>query len=160
MKEERQAAYASEDFFSTRVFILPTLPAELLPPIVEFQPLFSKSVWENAQRLLVGAILAIGKCTVTACLRVMGKSDDQNFQNYHRVLNRARWSTLAASRVLLRLLVSTFAATAELVFGLDDTIERRRGAQIKAKGIYRDPVRSSHAHFVKASGLRWLTCCC
>lgn len=41
--------------------------------------------------------------------------------------------------------------------GLDDTIERRRGEKIKAKGIYRDPVRSSHGHFVKASGLRWLS---
>ncbi len=138
--------------------MMPILPAELLPFIVEFQPLFSKSVWKNAQTLLVGASLAIGKRTVTACLRVTGKSDDPHFQNYHRVLNRAQWSTLAASRLLLRLLVATFAPTGDLVFGLDDTIERRRGAQIKAKGIYRDPVRSSHSHFVKASGLRWLGC--
>jgi hypothetical protein len=137
---------------------MPTLPAELLPLIVEFQPLFSKSVWKNAQTLLVGAILAIGKRTVTACLRVMGKSEDKHFQNYHRVLNRAHWSALEASRLLLRLLVATFVPTGELVFGLDDTIERRRGEKIKAKGIYRDPVRSSHAHFVKASGLRWLSC--
>ena len=137
---------------------MPTLPAELLPLIVEFQPLFSKSVWKNAQVLLLGAILAIGKRTVTACLRVMGKSDDEHFQNYHRVLNRARWSALEAGRLLLRLLVAAFAPTGALIFGLDDTIERRRGAKIKAKGIYRDPVRSSHAHFVKASGLRWLSC--
>lgn len=144
--------------FSTRVFIMLTLPAELLPFIVEFQPLFSKSVWKNAQTLLIGAILAIGKRTVTACLRVTGKSDDKHFQNFHRVLNRAQWSAFEASRLLLRLLVSTFTPTGELVFGLDDTIERRRGAKIKAKGIYRDPVRSSHSHFVKASGLRWLSC--
>ncbi|MFN7949903.1 MAG: transposase [Blastocatellia bacterium] len=134
------------------------LPAELLPFIAEFQLLFSRSVWVNAQTLLTGAILAIGKRTVTACLQVRGQSDDEHFQNYHRVLNRARWSALKASRVLMRLLIATFAPTGELVFGLDDTIERRRGAKIKAKGIYRDPVRSSHAHFVKASGLRWLSC--
>jgi hypothetical protein len=133
-----------------------TLPAELLPLIVEFQPLFSKSVWENAQTLLVGAILAIGKRTVTACLRVTGKSEEMLFQNYHRVLNRARWSAIEAARVLLRMLVNAFAISGELVIGLDDTIERRRGAKIKAKGIYRDPVRSSQSHFVKASGLRWL----
>jgi hypothetical protein len=137
---------------------MPTLPAELLPLIVGLQPLFSKSVWENAQTLLVGAILAVGNRTVTACLRVMGKSNDKHFQNYHRVLNRARWPALEASRRLLRLLVTAFAPTGELVFGLDDTIERRRGARIKAKGIYRDPARSSHSHFVKASGLRWLSC--
>jgi DDE superfamily endonuclease len=135
-----------------------TLPAELLPLIVEFVPLFSKRVWEHAEILLVGAILAPGKRTVTACLRVMGLSQEKSFVNYHRVLNRARWSALAASRILLRLLIATLAPTGELVFGLDDTIERRRGDQIKAKGIYRDPVRSSHSHFVKASGLRWLCC--
>lgn len=135
-----------------------TLPVEVLPLIVEFAPLFSKPVWEHAKVLLVGAVLATGKRTVTACLRVMGKSQEVHFQNYHRVLNRARWSALAASQVLLRLLVSTFAPHGELVFGIDDTIERRRGAKIKAKGIYRDPVRSSRSHFVKASGLRWLCC--
>jgi hypothetical protein len=59
---------------------------------------------------------------------------------------------------LLRLLVTRFAPEGELVFGLDDTIERRRGENLTAKGIYRDPVRSSHAHCVKASGLRWLCC--
>ena len=137
---------------------MPTLPAELLPLIVEFAPLFSKPVWERAKTLLVGAILAIGKRTVTACLRVTGKSEEVHFQNYHRVLNRARWSALEAARVLLRMLVTTFASSGELVIGIDDTIERRRGQKIKAKGIYRDPVRSSHSHLVKASGLRWLSC--
>ena len=135
-----------------------TLPAELLPLLIEFAPLFSKPVWEHAKVLLVGALLAPGTRTVTACLRVMGLSQEQCFVNYHRVLNRARWSPLAASHILLRLLVTCFAPQGELVLGLDDTIERRRGDQINAKGIYRDPVRSSHAHFVKASGLRWLCC--
>jgi hypothetical protein len=143
---------------------MPTLPVALLPLIVEFQPFFSKSVWEPAQRLLVGAILAIGKRTVTACLRITGKSDDPHFQNYHRVLRRtqscyrASWPVLALSRVLLMLLVNSFAPEGELIFGIDDTIERRRGEKIKARGIYRAPVRSSKSHFVKASGLRWLCC--
>ena len=133
-----------------------TLPAEFINLIVAFAPLFSKPVFEHAKLLLVGSILAIGKRTVTACLRVCGKADAPHFQNYHRFLNRARWSPIAASHVLLRLLVSAFAPEGELVFGIDDTIERRRGQKIHAKGIYRDPVRSSHSHFVKASGLRWL----
>jgi hypothetical protein len=59
--------------------------------------------------------------------------------------------------VLLGLLLATFAPCGPVVLGLDDTIERRRGKRISAKGIYRDPVRSSHGHFVKASGLRWLS---
>lgn len=134
------------------------LPAELWPLLIEFAPLFSKPVWEHAKVLLVGAILATGKRTGTACLRVMGLSQEKGFVNYQRVLTRARWSPLAASQLLLRLLLRRLAPEGELVFGLDDTIERRRGDQIKAKGIYRDPVRSSQTHFVKASGLRWLCC--
>ncbi|HEX8922544.1 MAG TPA: transposase [Pyrinomonadaceae bacterium] len=133
------------------------MPCELMNLIVAFAPLFSKPVFQHVQVLLIGAILAPRKRTVTSVLRVMGKSQDEHFQNYHRVLNRARWSALAASRILLGLLVATFAPKGVLVMALDDTIERRRGEQIKALGIYRDPVRSSHSHFVKASGLRWLS---
>lgn len=136
---------------------MPTLPTEYLTLVAVFVPLFSKRIWGCAQVLLIGTIVAPGKRTVTAVLRVMGLSECRRFQNYHRVLNRAVWSSLQASRLLLKLLVATFAATGPLVVALDDTIERRRGAQIKAKGIYRDPVRSSHSHFVKASGLRWLS---
>lgn len=122
-----------------------------------FAPHFSKLIWEQARVLLLGAILAPGQRTVTAVLRIMGLSAEKQFQSYHRVLNRAVWSSWALSRTLLQQLVTTLVPTGPVVCGLDDTIERRRGAQIKAKGIYRDPVRSSHKHFVKASGLRWLS---
>lgn len=134
-----------------------TLPSEYLTLIRVFAPLFSKRVWCHIQVLIIGAILAPGKRTITAVLRIMGLSQEKHFQNYHRVLNRAVWSGLEISRLLLTLLITTFAPVGDLVIGLDDTIERRRGENIKAKGIYRDPVRSSHSHFVKASGLRWLS---
>lgn len=133
-----------------------TLPSEYLTLIATFAPVFSARVWRQVQVLLIGAILAPGKRTVTSVLQVMGLSQTQHFQNYHRVLNRAVWSSRELSRRLLMLLVTTFATVGPIIMGLDDTIERRRGAKIKAKGIYRDPVRSSHSHFVKASGLRWL----
>jgi hypothetical protein len=132
------------------------VPVTLTRLIIKFAPLFSKRVWEHAQILVAGALLAPGKRTVTAVLWVMGLSQERHFQNYHRVLNRARWSSLATARVLLELVVQSFAPTGVVVIGLDDTLERRRGEQIKAKGIYRDPVRSSRSHMVKASGLRWL----
>ena len=134
-----------------------TLPSELTSLIVGFAPLFSKPVWQHAQVLLAGAILAPGQRTVTSALRVCGLSREKHFQTYHRVLNRARWSSREASRSLLGLLIESFAPAGALVFALDDTIERRRGERIAALGIYRDPVRSSHSHFVKASGLRWLS---
>ena len=133
------------------------LPIEVDRIIQPFAALFSKRVWCQAQVLVVGAILATGKRTVTSILGVMGLTGEQHFQNYHRVLNRAAWSSLAASRVLLMMLVTIFAPCEPIIMGMDDTIERRKGAKIKAKGIYRDPVRSSHSHFVKVSGLRWLS---
>jgi hypothetical protein len=135
-----------------------SLPIAFTSAIGVFAPVFSRPVWQHVKVLMTGAVLAPGKRTVTAILRIMGRSAAPDFQTYHRVLNRAIWSPLKASRLLLRLLVAVFIPQGVVVFGLDDTIERRRGAQIKAKGIYRDPVRSSHSHVVKASGLRWLAC--
>ena len=134
------------------------LPAAIITVLRHFELVFSERVWEWAKVLLVGAILAPGKRTVTAALRVMGLSEEAQFQNYHRVLNRAKWSSYALSRILLRLLVRTFIPPdAPIVIGLDDHIERRRGKQIAAKGIYRDPLASSKSFFVKTSGLRWVS---
>jgi hypothetical protein len=57
---------------------------------------------------------------------------------------------------LLRSLVEVFVPEGPLVVGIDETLERRYGKKIRAKGIYRDPVRSTHENFVKSSGLRWV----
>jgi hypothetical protein len=134
------------------------LPTPIIRLLRHFELAFSERVWEWAKVLLVGAILAPGKRTVTAALRVMGLSNEAQFQNYHRVLNRASWSSYALSRILLRLLLQAFVpADTAVVLGLDDHIERRRGDKIAAKGIYRDAVRSSKAFFVKTSGLRWVS---
>lgn len=104
----------------------------------------------------MGAILAPGKRTVASALRVAGLQEEKRFCRYHRVLSRAVWSSKEASRMLLKALVETFVPQGPLVVGVDETLERRQGKRIEAKGIYRDPVRSSHSHFVKASGLRWV----
>ncbi len=136
---------------------MPTLRTEYITILGAFERLFSQRIWKHAKILLMGAIFSPAERTVTAALRVTGLSMDKHFENYHRVLNRAKWSSLEASHILLGLLVSAFAMRGPIIMGLDDTIERRRGDKIKAKGIYRDPVRSSHGHFVKASGLRWLS---
>ena len=135
---------------------MPTLPPAMIPVVAAFAPLFSRRVWGHAQVLLAGAILAPAQRTVAAALRAMGLAHVAQFHRYHRVLGRARWSSLAARRVLLRRLAAAFAPAGPLLVGVDETLERRRGAKIAAKGIYRDPVRSSHSHFVKASGLRWV----
>ena len=108
--------------------------------------------------LLFGAILTPGQRTVAAALRVMGRSDHLDYARYHEVLNRAVWSPRKAARILLALLLQHLdRSDGPLIFGIDETLERRRGPQIKARGIYRDAVRSSRHQLVKASGLRWVS---
>jgi len=133
-----------------------TLPPDIMSCLSAFAPAFSRRVWQHVLVLVAGAILAPGQRMVTSVLRVMDLSELRSFQRYHRVLNRDVWRSLDLSRILLRLLVLTFVPEGPLVFGIDGTIERRRGAKIKAASIYRDPVRSSHSHLVKVNGLRWL----
>ncbi len=133
------------------------LPAHLLSRLAPFADLFNKPTWANALLLLTGTLLAPGRRTVTAALRILGREEETDYATYHRVLARACWSSRAVAGRLLHMLVDAFVAPgAEVVIGLDDTIERRWGPKIKARGIYRDPVRSSKGHFVKTSGLRWL----
>jgi hypothetical protein len=124
--------------------------------LAPFAPLFSRRVWQNAQVLLMGAILAPGRRTVSSALRAMGLDQQKRFHRYHRVLSRASWSSRDVSRILLGSLVEAFVEEGPLILGIDETLERRWGKKIAAKGVYRDPVRSTHETFVKSSGLRWV----
>ncbi len=69
------------------------LPKTIIQVLRSFEGVFSQQVWQWAKMLLIGAILAPGERTVAAILRVMGLSHEQQFQKYHRVLNRAKWSS-------------------------------------------------------------------
>jgi len=122
-----------------------------------WRPCFTAPSWEHVLVLVMGALLAPGKRTVSSCLRMAGRAEAGNFASYHQILNRARWSSRAVARRLLDIVVERLVPDGPVVIGLDDTIERRWGRRIMARGIYRDPVRSSYGHFVKASGLRWLS---
>lgn len=122
-----------------------------------FAPLFSVRVWPSAQALLLGAIMAPGQRTVSSILRVLGLAGGVHFQNYHRVLNRAQWSALGTAQRLFQELIRALGPLGPLVFGIDETIERRWGRRIAARGIYRDAARSSKAVTNKTSGLRWLS---
>ncbi|HLQ90394.1 MAG TPA: transposase [Xanthobacteraceae bacterium] len=142
--------------------LLPTasdpLPPRFLSRLAGFTDLFTRPTWSNVVVLLAGVILAPGRRTVTTALRILGRDRDPDFCTFHRVLNRAAWSSRAVAGRLLLLLIAAFVPSgAPVVIGIDDTIERRWGPKISARGIYRDPVRSSKGHFVKASGLRWLS---
>jgi DDE superfamily endonuclease len=136
---------------------MPSLPAEMIVLLAPFAQLFSERVWCHAQGLVLGAVLAPGKRTGTSCLRVLGLSREQRFTNSHRVLNRAQWAALQASKILLGLIVRLLVPpSAALVLGADDTVERRSGRKIKAKGCYRDAVRSAKKHVIRCFGLKWV----
>ncbi len=134
-----------------------THPDLLAAWMAPFAGCFTRPTWANMLVLVAGALLSPGRRTVASALSSAGLRGAATFTNYHRVLNRSRWSGQAAARCLLGLLVAAFVPDGPVVVGIDETIERRWGARIKARGIYRDPVRSSRGHFVKASGLRWIS---
>jgi len=132
------------------------MPPILVTLMAVFRDFFTAPVFDHVLVLVTGAVLTPGKRTVSAVLRIMGLADAADFALYHHVLSQARWDSRAIARKLLTMILDRFLPAGPLIIGIDDTIERRWGRKIAARGIYRDPVRSSHGHFVKASGLRWL----
>jgi len=138
---------------------MPTFPSEFQCVILPYLHLFSRRVFAHVQLLVLGALLAPGKRTVTAALRIVGLGQQPGWHKYHRVLSRAKWSARTARRVLLGQVVDALLPAGPLVLGLDETLERRWGPRITARGLYGDAVRGSEAQVVKSSGLRWLSRC-
>ena len=134
-----------------------SLPNPIIQILTHFQPAFTRPTWNKALVLVVGTLLARGRRTVTVALKQMGLHDEAHFTLFHQVLNRANWSCLTLSRLLLQLLVSTFVVaggTVEIV--IDETLERRWGRKIAKRGHYRDNLQSSKEQSVSTSGLRWV----
>ncbi len=132
------------------------LRAEIMPLLESFRPVFTAPTYQKATSLVVGTILAKGRRTVTAALRVLGLAGD--WAKYHHVLNRAQWAGLAVSAILLKLLVNTFVACEAVIYmSVDETLERQWGPQIKQRGDWRDSLASSRKLNVSTSGLRWLS---
>lgn len=135
---------------------MPSIPGQLVTWLAPFASAFTRPTWHHVLVLVAGAVLTPGRRTVTAALSVMGLRETPSFASFHRVLNRNRWSPQTLARRLLGMLVAAFVPDGPVVIGIDETLERRWGRRIHARGLYRDPVRSSRDHFVKASGLRWV----
>jgi hypothetical protein len=134
----------------------------LVPPILNawlaaLRPCFNAPVWSHVLVLVAGGGTGPGQMHRHAGPAGDGVAEKPCFQRYHEVLSRARWDARAVARHLLLHVLDRLLPDGPVVIGIDDTIERRWGAKIKACGIYRDPVRSSKGHFVKTSGLRWLS---
>jgi hypothetical protein len=63
---------------------------------------------------------------------------------------------MSGAKILLGLLLSLLPASFPLLIVVDDTIERRSGKKISAKGCYRDACRSTEANVVTCFGLKWV----
>lgn len=134
-----------------------SLPPAIIPILAAFAPAFTCPTYEKVVVLVIGTILGQGRRTVTSALRVLGLQGEAGWAKYHHVLNRASWSGLVVSRLLLLLLVATFvAAGAPIAITVDETLERRWGRQIHKRGHWRDSLASSRSLNVSTSGLRWL----
>lgn len=137
---------------------MPTPSPEIIQLLLVFSVAMTAPTFAKSLVLVYGAILAPGARTVSAALRAMGLADLDTFVNYHRVLNRDCWSPWVLSRLLLQLIIRLCVPDgAALVLVIDETLERRRGRQIKYKGRFRDAVRSTPRQVVLSLGLRW--CC-
>ena len=134
---------------------MPLLPDVILSLLASFAEIFTNPTWSHAQTLLIGGILSTGKRTVTSALRAMGLENEANFSKYHRVLNAARWDTWQMSKILLGLLLLLVPSELPILIAMDETLERRKGKQIKAKGCYRDACRSTTSIVIQCYGLKW-----
>ena len=132
-----------------------SLSRNIISVLLPFSVLFSKPSWKKALTLLLGTLLCTGKRTVCSALRAMGLGSESGFSKYHHLLNRSQWSSLKAAKILFFMLIAFVPDNLPLVLLVDETLERRRGKKIKAKGYYRDAVRSSQSQTVKAMGLKW-----
>ena len=134
---------------------MPTLPTEIITLMSAFASVFTTRTWSHINTLLTGAILCRGPRRITSVLRVMGLSHLSNFGTYHRVLNRAKWNSVQLSQILFGLLITLLPESWSILIAADETLERRKGKKITAKGCYRDAVRSSQSTVVKCFGLKW-----
>ena len=128
---------------------MPTLPEVIVTLLLPFEHPFDPRTWRKAQLLVDGAILSPGKRTVSSALNILGVGQQGDFAIYHHVLSRARWSPLQPSRVLMLLVAGRLGPSRKpLVFGIDETVERRWGRKIAAKVRYRDSVRLQETNMV------------
>lgn len=136
---------------------MPSPSPEIIQLLSVFSVAFTAPTFAKVLVLIIGTILTPGRRTVTAALRMMGLGNDKHFSNYHRVLNRDCWSPWVVSKILLNLIILFFLpAGAPLTLAIDETLERRRGKQIKYKGWFRDALLSTKERVVTALGIRWI----
>jgi hypothetical protein len=129
--------------FDQEIHGVKALTTEIL---ATFSSEFTRPTLKNIKILLIGAVLCRGPRRISSILRVMGLASEGNFSKYHHVLSRAQWGSLMLAKIMLGLLIKLLPESWPIVIAVDETLERRRGRKIKAKGLYRDAVASSQSN--------------
>ena len=117
-----------------------SLPRGIAVVLNVFSTLFSTPTWNHMQVLLTGAILCQGARRVSLILCVLGLEKEKRFEKYHRVFNRAKWNSMAGSKILLGLLIRLLPDSFPVLTVVDDTIERRKGKKLLQKAVIVMPV--------------------
>jgi hypothetical protein len=135
------------------------LPSAAEPLINRFSIAFTPRTFQRMLVLGVGAILSLGRQTVTRMLWTARSLTDGHFSDYHRVFSRARWSMWTLGKVLAAMVLELVPADELVVCPVDDTTPQHKGKCVYGKGKHRDNCRSTRSHTVWVFGHKWVVLC-
>ena len=132
------------------------LPSAAEPLFMSLSVAFTQPTFQRIIPLIVGAILAMGRRTVTAILWTMRGIVPGHHSTYHRIFSRARWSLWPLGKILASAVLNLIPEDQPVLVPMDDTTAQHRGKCVHGKGCHHDAVRSSHKHIVWRWGHRWV----
>jgi hypothetical protein len=132
------------------------LPLVMEPLVMSLSVAFTEPTFQRVVVLMVGAILARGRRTVTGMWLSARARASGHVSSYHRVFSRAPWSLWRLSKVLASAILEFIPADEPILVPMDDTTAQHRGKHVYGKGCHHDAVRSSHCHIVWRWGHRWV----
>jgi hypothetical protein len=122
-----------------------------------FAPAFTRPTFERFILLCVGAIVALGRRTVSRILWSIRALVDGHSSSYHRVLSRRRVLPWVLGRVLCAMVLELLPADQPVVIEIDDTTDGPHpGRKVYASACHRDAVRSSRKHTAFKWGHKWI----
>lgn len=133
-----------------------SLPSAAEPILMSLSVAFTQPTFQRVLPLIVGAILTMGRRTITGVLWTMRGVIRGHHTSYHRVFSRAPWSLWTLGRVLASAILRLIPEDEPVLVPMDDTTAQHRGKKVYGKGCHHDAVRSSHTHIVWRWGHRWV----
>jgi hypothetical protein len=136
--------------------IMLTIPSAAEQIIMSFSIAFTQPTFQRFLLLAIGAILTMGRRTVTGVLWTMRAVVTGHTSTYHRVFSRASWSLWPLAKMLATAILHLVPPDEAVLVPMDDTTAQHRGKHVYGKGCHHDAVRSAHKHVVYRWGHRWV----